>query len=133
MPSDNHLFNYHLNLLLAFQDFARQQAPFNSDLASADDAECLAMLDALCQASQYDESFTAAGQQFIARIVAGYSHLTPYVHRDLFWFFGGDCLHYMPDDEIEKYQQLDERRYEVEDAGEVFHFEDERAKVFGLH
>jgi len=135
MPTnqDNQLFNYHLNLLKAFNDFARQQVPFNEPSISEEDTECLNLLDELCNASGNSDAFNIAGQGFVAKIVAGYSHLTPYLHRDLFWFFGGDCLHYMPDDEVNKYQALDERRHEAEQNGENFHYEDERAKVFGLH
>lgn len=135
MPTnqDNQLFSYHLNLLKAFNEFARQQAPFNEANISEADTECLHLLDELCSASVNSEAFNITGQGFVAKIVAGYSHLTPHLHRDLFWFFGGDCLHYMPDDEVDKYQTLDERRYEAEQSGENFHFEDERAKVFGLH
>ncbi|WP_414673681.1 PA2817 family protein, partial [Marinimicrobium sp. UBA4209] len=49
------------------------------------------------------------------------------------WYFGGDCLHYMPDEEIAKYQLLDERRHEAIAEGREFSYEHERAKVFGLH
>lgn len=154
MSNENTLFTYHLNLLKAFREYARQQAPFNA-LGDSDgteelpnsaevlsssiegllstDAECFAQLNRLCEATGNSEELNSAGQQLVSRIVAGYSHLTPHLHRDLFWFFGGDCLHYMPDEEIERYQQLDERRHEAEEQGTVFHLEDERAKIFGLH
>jgi len=122
-----------MNLLKAFSEFARGQAPFNTESLAGNDAECLALLDELCETTNNSDSFNARGQQLVSRIVAGYSHLTPYLHRDLFWFFGGDCLHYMPDEEIAQYQRLDERRYELESQGQAFHWEDERAKVFGLH
>jgi len=42
------------------------------------------------------------------------------VPRDLLWFFGGDCLHFMPDDEIAVFQQLEERRYEAEQNDKPF-------------
>jgi len=44
----------------------------------------------------------------------------------LLWFFGGDCLHFMPDEEIELYQTLDERRYQAEQQGEVFDWNQEK-------
>lgn len=40
--------------------------------------------------------------------------------RDLLWFFGGDCLHFMPDEELSLYQATEERRYECEQRGEPF-------------
>jgi hypothetical protein len=42
------------------------------------------------------------------------------------WFFGGDCLHFMPDEEIQLYQQLDERRFAVEETGEDFDWATEK-------
>ena len=51
------------------------------------------------------------------------AHLIP---RDLLWYFGGDCLHFMPDDEIAQYQLLDEHRADVEARGEVFDWQQAR-------
>ena len=93
----------------------------------------MARLEALLALSAADPDYLYSGQQLICRIVAGYPHLTPLVPRDLFWFFGGDCLHFMPDEEIRQYQVLDERRVAAEEAGKAFNYERERAAVFGLH
>lgn len=51
------------------------------------------------------------------------AHLVP---RDLLWFFGGDCLHFMPDVELDLYQQLEERRYAAEQQGESFDWVEEK-------
>ena len=51
------------------------------------------------------------------------AHLVP---RDLLWFFGGDCLHFMPDEEIALYQALDERRFEAEENDEPFDWNQEK-------
>jgi len=42
--------------------------------------------------------------------------------RDLLWFFGGDCLHFMPDEEIAFYQALDELRFSAEARGQIFNY-----------
>ena len=42
------------------------------------------------------------GQQWLHRFLTHNPELAPAIHRDLLWFFGGDCLHFMPDEEIEK-------------------------------
>lgn len=60
------------------------------------------------------------GQDLICQVFHRYPQIAHLVPRDLLWFFGGDCLHYMPDEEIEMFQQLDERRYEAEVQGEAF-------------
>jgi len=48
------------------------------------------------------------------------------VPRDLLWFFGGDCLHYMPDEELQMFQALDERRYEAAQNDEPFDWNQEK-------
>lgn len=60
------------------------------------------------------------GQDLICQVIQRYPQIAHLVPRDLLWFFGGDCLHYMPDEELELYQQLEERRYEAEQSGEAF-------------
>lgn len=60
------------------------------------------------------------GQDLIAQTFHRYPQIAHLVPRDLLWFFGGDCLHFMPDEEIDMYQQLDERRFAAEENGEDF-------------
>jgi hypothetical protein len=36
--------------------------------------------------------------------------MTPLFPRDVLYLLGGECLHYMPDEEISAYQELDELR-----------------------
>lgn len=133
MPLNNPHFEYHHQLLTALKEAVAQQPPFNLTDASETDREFLATLSALCKAEAMSEAMAYDGQQLICKAIAGYPHITPLIPRDLFWYFGGDCLHFMPDDEIANYQLLDERRFEAEEQGQEFHFEDERAKIFGLH
>lgn len=131
-PQDTHYLNYHLRLLRDFVRQTQQLPPFVLDECSEEDREFLERLEALPDLSEQDD-FLFEGQQLINRVVASYPHLMPLLHRDLLWFFGGDCLHYMPDDEIARYQELDERRHEAAATGEPFSYENERAKIFGLH
>jgi len=60
------------------------------------------------------------GQDLLTQIIQRYPQIAHLVPRDLLWFFAGDCLHFMPDDEIELYQALEERRYEAEQNDEPF-------------
>ena len=59
-------------------------------------------------------------QDLLSQIFHRYPQIAHLVPRDLLWFFGGDCLHYMPDEEIQLYQQLDERRFAAEETGDEF-------------
>lgn len=133
MSLNNPHFEHHRHLLITLQEAVAQQPPFNLADASESDLEFIQTLSRLAEASALSDDMTWEGQQLICKAVASYPHITPLIPRDLFWFFGGDCLHFMPDEEIANYQLLDERRFAAEEQGLPFHFEDERAKVFGLH
>lgn len=49
-----------------------------------------------------------------------FGELTPLFPRDVLYFLGGECLHYMPDEEINAYQELDELRFSAENQGKAF-------------
>jgi hypothetical protein len=68
----------------------------------------------------------------VDRLFTTYPEFAPTFPRELLWFAGGDCLHFMPDDEIELYQRLDEQRGEATARGEVLDFRDARAKLLNL-
>lgn len=68
----------------------------------------------------------AAGQEVLVKVFQRYPQIGHLVPRDLLWFFAGECLHYMADEEIELYQQLDERRHAAEEEGRVFDWNSER-------
>lgn len=92
--------------------------------------ELLDSLEALRSAVAEGGDYGSPGQALIARIVAHYPALTSAVHRDLFWFFGGDCLHFMSDEEIALYQRLDEMLHE---QGADADYSALRTQVFGFH
>jgi hypothetical protein len=122
---------YHLQLLQAFIEQVELQPPFAADHCSNEDQTFLVDLKSLHQNKGQHLLYT--GQQLLCRVVTAYPHLMPLLYRDLLWFFGGDCLHFMPDEEIARYQQLDELRHEAMRAGKNFSYRDERANCFGLH
>ena len=66
------------------------------------------------------------GQDLMSQVILRYPQIAHLVPRDLLWFFGGDCLHFMPDDEITLFQALDERRFEAEQNDEPFDWEREK-------
>ncbi|HIQ42573.1 MULTISPECIES: PA2817 family protein [Pseudomonas] len=66
------------------------------------------------------------GQDLISQVFNRYPQIAHLVPRDLLWFFGGDCLHFMPDEEIALYQTLDERRFAAEENGEPFDWHQEK-------
>ena len=66
------------------------------------------------------------GQDLICQVFHRYPQIAHLVPRDLLWFFGGDCLYFMPDEEIAIFQQLEERRYEAEQNDEPFDWNQEK-------
>ncbi|WP_313740059.1 PA2817 family protein [Pseudomonas sp.] len=73
------------------------------------------------------------GQDLICQVIQRYPQVAHLVPRDLLWFFGGDCLHFMPDDELDLYQQLEERRYEAERNEEPFDWNQEKQLLSMQH
>lgn len=70
------------------------------------------------------------GQELISQVFQRYPQIAHQVPRDLLWFFGGECLHFMPDEEIAGYQLLEERRYQALEQGEAFDWDAEVRLMF---
>ncbi len=60
------------------------------------------------------------GQEIVSQLFLRYPQITHLVPRELLWFFGGDCLHFMPDAEIDLFQQLEDMQYQAESEGKPF-------------
>lgn len=87
----------------------------------------LERFDELVQSLPNDqEGSLYLGQDLISQIFQRYPQIAHLVPRDLLWFFGGDCLHFMPDEEIEIYQRLEDRRFEAQENDEPFDWNQER-------
>ncbi|GAA4648007.1 PA2817 family protein [Kistimonas scapharcae] len=70
------------------------------------------------------------GQQWLFAFIGNHPQLAPMVPRDLLWFFGGECLHFMSDDEISKYQRLEDILAEAEHNGRDMSWIEARRFVF---
>ena len=68
----------------------------------------------------------------VDRLFTTHPDFAPTFPRELLWFFGGDCLHFMPDDEIAVYQQLDDQRGRAARRGEILDLHSARAKLLKL-
>ncbi len=74
----------------------------------------------------------ADAASLVDRLFTTYPDFAPTFPRELLWFFGGDCLHFMPDDEIALFQQLDEKRSEAAAGGNILDLQAARAKLLNL-
>ncbi|HXQ99619.1 MAG TPA: PA2817 family protein [Pseudomonas sp.] len=66
------------------------------------------------------------GQDLLCQVIQRYPQIAHLVPRDLLWYFGGDCLHFMPDEEIDLYTALEERRFDAEENEEPFDWDQEK-------
>ncbi len=128
---DKAYFEFHMGLLTALIEQIKVQPQFCLEEPSEEDQDFLLALISLPNVG--GSNLLIQGQQILCKIVAGYPHLMPIVPRDLLWFFGGDCLHYMPDEEIRVFQDLDEQRENAKENNEAFSYEKARLRSMGLH
>jgi len=118
--------------LQTLQATLQQQPPFNAETPEEATLKFIDTLKQLCS-DDHSEDRYQQGQWLISQTIANYPHISPIIPRDLFWYFGGDCLHYMPDEEIAQFQQLEEACYAANPDPSQSNYQEERAKVFGLH
>ena len=72
------------------------------------------------------------GPDLVSRLFASCPHLAPLFPRELLWFLGGECLHFMPDEELAAFQTLEEKRLAAAAKGEQLDYQQERAKLLKL-
>lgn len=112
---------HHLRTILVALGEAEQVPEESHHLFLERFDELLTLLPSEPLTSQY------LGQDLLCQVIQRYPQIAHLVPRDLLWFFGGDCLHFMPDEELDLYQQLEERRYEAECNGEPFDWHQHKA------
>lgn len=119
---------HHLELL----DYVQQllQAWAREDLIPEEHDEFLQRLARFRNDLSSDPEARYEGPEVVSQIFQRYPQIAHRIPRDLLWYFGGECLHYMVDEEIEKYQLLEERRYLALEQGEEFDWAQEVQLAF---
>jgi len=112
--SNNSHYQFHLQLLLNLQDQIKSTPPFNGDEMDELQAGFLKKLNALATDQLHGAKASETGQWLLSTIVGSYPHIMPKVPRDLLWYFGGDCMHFLGDEEITYFQARDEAYHEAE-------------------
>jgi len=72
------------------------------------------------------------GPGLVERLFITYPDFAPSFPRDLLWFLGGNCLHFLADPEIDTFQKLDTLRLEATARGEQLDLGAARAKLLKL-
>jgi len=110
-----------------FEAFSKTLVSRTESLEEGDSLRALA-LSFESVARQEDEIY-AEGPMLVSRLFTTYPDFAPTFPRELLWFLGGECLHYLTDEEISIFQQLDEMRGAAVNRGEVLDFQLARAKL----
>lgn len=117
-----------LILLKEFLNLLKQGVPFNQENLEEEDQSFLNQLSSLIIA--LNEQTLAAnfdGQAWLGRLFRNYPTYAPHLGREVLWYFGGEALHFMPDQEIEKFQALDDMVAEGRDYLEA------KKEIFNPH
>jgi len=118
------------------QEQVAQFAAFTDALRSKADAGETPTMEALVEQftslAQCPDSLLDEGPGLVARLFTTAPNLAETFPRDLLWYLGADCLHFMPDSEIDRYAELDEQRREAAERDERFPWRQARAAALGL-
>lgn len=118
---------YHLALLTSLFDTLRAQTLLMAQVPEESNELFLERFEELiAQLEAGDQDALYSGQEIICQVISRYPQVAHLIPRDLLWYFGGDCLHFMPDEEIAQYQLLDEHMAEATARGEEFNWEQAR-------
>ena len=125
---------YHIALLMSLFDTLRAQSVLMAQVPEESNVLFLERFEEMVtQLQAGDQDALYAGQEIICQIITRYPQVAHMIPRDLLWYFGGDCLHYMPDEEIAQYQLLDEHQAQAEARGEEFDWEQARLLLMSEH
>ena len=116
--------------LSQLQDFAATLHQRTEFLPPEDSLRALSNAFSALAAGQGD--LYVDGPALVERLFTTYPDFAPTFPRDLLWFLGSDCLHFMADSEIEFYQALDAQRHEAAARGEQLDLAAARAKLLKL-
>lgn len=112
---------------------SQQQPPFNNSEPEPQAAHFLTRLTELSNCEQWQDQQYQEAQQLVESIIANYPLLTPALNRDLLWLLGGNCMHFLGDEEIASFQRIDEYQYEAQQKGEALSFKEAKLAVMKPH
>ncbi|NVK37933.1 MAG: hypothetical protein HWE18_08420 [Gammaproteobacteria bacterium] len=112
-------YNPHHHTLILLKDFhqsLQQGFPFNQDPLGEDEASFIEQLSQLItDLESHHADAVFEGQEWLTRLFRNYPGFAPHLGREVLWYFGGDALHFMPDEEIAKFQQLEDLMIEADE------------------
>lgn len=125
--TDAHV-QHHIDLLRYLRQVLQTLA--EEDVVPEEHQGFIARYDELIEHMRQGGDDRYLGQELVSQVFQRYPQIAHQVPRDLLWFFGGECLHFMPDDEIARYQLLEERRFAALEQGKAFDWDAEVRLMF---
>jgi hypothetical protein len=116
----NNRLAYHLELL---QETLQRLEKAEERESNAVGEEILHQFrDLIDQLTEHRDSAYDTGQDLFNKIGTHNPQIMPAIDRALFWFFGGNCMHFMTDEEITRFQHLDEMSADAEAEGREYDY-----------
>jgi hypothetical protein len=116
----NNRLAYHLELL---QETLQRLEKAEERESNAVGEEILQQFrDLIDQLTEHRDSAYDTGQDLFNKIGIHNPQIMPAIDRALFWFFGGNCMHFMTDEEITRFQHLDEMSADAETEGREYDY-----------
>ena len=116
----NNRLAYHLELL---QETLQRLEKAEERESNAVGEEILQQFrDLIDQLTEHRDSAYDTGQDLFNKIGTHNPQIMPAIDRALFWFFGGNCMHFMTDEEITRFQHLDEMSADAEAEGHEYDY-----------
>lgn len=92
-----------------------EHSPFDQTDLNSEEVDFLEKWDSVTVLIESNSpEYTFEAQDLLSRFIRCYANLVPLIKRELLWFVGGECLHFLGDEEITLYQQLEDRLYELD-------------------
>lgn len=123
---------YILNAFIELRQRIAEHEPFNQQDLAEEEIDFLEKWDQLKSSIEAnDTEYVFDAQELLSRFIRCYANLVPLIKRELLWFVGGECLHFLGDEEIALYQQLEEHLYELDAQGKTYNIAEEISRLRG--
>ncbi|EAQ99262.1 PA2817 family protein [Congregibacter litoralis] len=120
---------FHAEQMALLEAFNQRLQDYAAAPEGATLVELAQQFDALCA---NPETIMDDAPALVYRLLTIAPQFTEAFPRDLLWYLGQECLHFMPDEEIEMFTRLDEQRRAALGEGVEFNWLEARAAEKGL-
>ncbi len=97
----DHRNNFILNAFHDLKTRVVDHFPFDQSPLNEEESDFFEKFDQLLNnIKQNNVNYSFQAQELLSQFIRCYANLVPLIKRELLWFIGGECLHYLGDDEV---------------------------------